>query len=517
MQAFNANRQLGIMEDAKAGSVEKLSSGYSVNRSADDAAGLSISEKMRKQIRGLTQACENVEDGISLCQVIDGAMSEMHDMVNRMNELCIQAVNGTNSESDRADIQMEIDGITSEFNRIIDTTKFNEVYVFRDDRKFRTGTEGVKTGGKTGGKSLGEVDGVTVWEGSQLSDTVYIGSGTSGWKLSATSLTARNRECAWVDFTDFKADSKDDLINQLVDRGFDSSCCFCDARFYGIKYVSELDSVGKYTSNGIDYNYHSTTRPHDVNQYKVQSEVVKIDLNSIWDKYENQSGNKTLGQVICESLYDVIASAGKLSGSNLTNHFTSYAYEEGTARLYLLNNQGAVSASSNRSTFSTMPRDDNGYIEKNEPVVEEPFKLDEKDMLKYRKQIVIQAGADAERGNKVRISLPTMTLTTLGLNKVKVLTEALATDSINLLTEAQKFISEDRSRIGAYQNRLEHANRNLQNVVENTNASESRIRDTDMADEMVRYAGNNILTQSGQSVLSQSNTRQQRVLSLLGV
>ena len=108
ISALNANRQLNIVQKIGSKSVEKLSSGYRINRAADDAAGLSISEKMRKQIRGLTKAKENVEDGISLCQVADGAMAEMHDMTNRMNELCVQAANGTNSADDRSYIQMEI-------------------------------------------------------------------------------------------------------------------------------------------------------------------------------------------------------------------------------------------------------------------------------------------------------------------------------------------------------------------------------------------------------------------------
>lgn len=137
ISAFNANRQLNIVQKTGLKLAEKLSSGYRINRAADDAAGLSISEKMRKQIRGLTKAGENVEDGISLCQVADGAMAEMHDMTNRMNELCIQAVNGTNSAGDRSYIQLEIDSIVEEFGRIINTTQFNEVYIFKGDEAFQ--------------------------------------------------------------------------------------------------------------------------------------------------------------------------------------------------------------------------------------------------------------------------------------------------------------------------------------------------------------------------------------------
>lgn len=135
LSAFNANRQLGIVFNSLEKSTEKLSSGYKINRAADDAAGLSISEKMRKQIRGLSQAAENIQDGISLCQVADGALNETVDILQRMNELSIQAANGTNSLSDRKDVQLEIDQLSSEINRIAETTKFNEIYPLKSGTK----------------------------------------------------------------------------------------------------------------------------------------------------------------------------------------------------------------------------------------------------------------------------------------------------------------------------------------------------------------------------------------------
>ena len=133
--AMNARRQFGITTDKKKKSTEKLSSGYRINRSADDAAGLSISEKMRWQIRGLDQGSRNTQDGISLLQVADGALSEVHDMLHRMNELSIQAANGTNTDEDRASIQHEIDQIVSEIDRISDTTEFNTRKLFKGNNQ----------------------------------------------------------------------------------------------------------------------------------------------------------------------------------------------------------------------------------------------------------------------------------------------------------------------------------------------------------------------------------------------
>ena len=134
LQAMNANRMLNVTTGQQAKSTEKLSSGYRINRAADDAAGLTISEKMRKQIRGLDQASTNAQDGVSSVQTAEGALTEVHSMLQRMNELAVQAANGTNSkESDRQAIQDEIDQLTTEIDRVAETTKFNEIYLLKGD------------------------------------------------------------------------------------------------------------------------------------------------------------------------------------------------------------------------------------------------------------------------------------------------------------------------------------------------------------------------------------------------
>ena len=138
MQAANANRMLNITTGAQSKSTEKLSSGYRINRAADDAAGLSISEKMRKQIRGLDKASSNAEDGVSSVQTAEGALTEVHSMLQRMNELATQSANGTNSTTDRKAIQDEIDQLTTEIDRVAETTKFNETYLLKGDNGTKT-------------------------------------------------------------------------------------------------------------------------------------------------------------------------------------------------------------------------------------------------------------------------------------------------------------------------------------------------------------------------------------------
>ena len=134
LTAMNSNRMLGVTTSQQAKATEKLSSGYKINRAADDAAGLAISEKMRKQIRGLTQASANAQDGISAVQTAEGALTEVHDMLQRMNELAVKAANGTNSTSDREAIQAEIDQLVTEIDRVAETTKFNETYLLKGDK-----------------------------------------------------------------------------------------------------------------------------------------------------------------------------------------------------------------------------------------------------------------------------------------------------------------------------------------------------------------------------------------------
>ena len=150
LTAMNSNRMLGVTTKTQAKSTEKLSSGYKINRAADDAAGLSISEKMRKQIRGLTQASSNAQDGISSVQTAEGALTEVHDMLQRMNELAVKAANGTNSSDDRKYIQDEMDQLISEIDRVAETTKFNETYLLKGDGGTKTLNLDAKSAGLNG-------------------------------------------------------------------------------------------------------------------------------------------------------------------------------------------------------------------------------------------------------------------------------------------------------------------------------------------------------------------------------
>ena len=174
LRAMNSNRMLGITQGTLSKSAEKLSSGYKVNRAADDAAGLAISEKMRKQIRGLSQASLNAEDGISAVQTAEGALTEVHDMLQRMNELSVKASNGTNALSDRQTIQDEVDQLLTEIDRVAETTKFNEMYLLKGDKDTVKKYVNAKDAGLDGVLAEGATKATFTMNALKVGDTVQI-------------------------------------------------------------------------------------------------------------------------------------------------------------------------------------------------------------------------------------------------------------------------------------------------------------------------------------------------------
>ena len=221
LTAMNSNRMLGLTTASQAKSTEKLSSGYKINRAADDAAGLSISEKMRKQMRGLTQASANAQDGISSVQTAEGALTEVHDMLQRMNELAVKAANGTNSEDDRSYIQNEIDQLVTEIDRVATTTKFNETYLLKGTNadgtvaKLTYDTATTNIGNKIGGAALDfDEDGIaTVGATDVASASVALTTGTG----AATGTVSAEREAGikiTIDGTEYQLykDASEDEI-----------------------------------------------------------------------------------------------------------------------------------------------------------------------------------------------------------------------------------------------------------------------------------------------------------------
>ena len=398
LTAMNANRMLNVTTSAQSKSAEKLSSGYKINRAADDAAGLSISEKMRKQIRGLTQASSNAQDGVSAVQTAEGALTEVHSMLQRMNELAVQSSNGTNSQTDRKAIQDEIDQLTSEIDRVSETTKFNETYLLKGDSTKADKAFFMKSGYNV------------------PADTLYL-------KDSNTALTA-------------------DTLKEALDKG---------ERIYS-KSKDNGQTENDLATKGTNYAY--VTKLYDADGNEVTAENI-------------QASKKADGTSAADNYYTSKAgSAGKDK--------TNMEIEKDAAKAFI---QGY---------------DVNGAI-----------------------SFSLHVGADSADDNKITVKIESMSAAGIGVEGLKVDTEDDATAAIDRISEAIQKVSSQRSTLGAAQNRLEHTIANLDNVVENTTSAESRIRDTDMAQEMVNYSKNNILAQAGQSMLAQANQSNQGVLSLL--
>ncbi len=412
MQAMNSNRMLGVTTGLQSKSTEKLSSGYKINRAADDAAGLSISEKMRKQINGLDRASTNAQDGVSAVQTAEGALTEVHSMLQRMNELAVQAANGTNSESDRQSLQNEIDQLTTEIDRVAETTKFNETYLLK-----------------------GDVDGKT--------KEIYLGGHDAGLK------------------GEFAAVNSNNVVNGIATDG---------AYKLTVKLVEgETVNIG-----GVDYKIADAK---DLNNNKITIDNAKqMIINELTKANAVGTGETfTAGADVTAAITD----GGKSSG----NTFAAFASNSGDEYSF------TVTAA----------------------------KVTTEKALSFN----LHVGADADMTNKIGVDINTMNSTFLGVKGLDVVGTAsdngiTATYAIDAIADAVQKVSDQRSALGAIQNRLEHTIANVDNVVENTTAAESRIRDTDMAEEMVNYSKNNILAQAGQSMLAQANQSTQGVLSLLG-
>ena len=451
--AMNANRMLGMTTNSLSKSTEKLSSGYRINRAADDAAGLTISEKMRKQIRGLDQASTNAEDGVSAVQTAEGALTEVHSMLQRMNELAVQASNGTNSQSDRQAIQDEISQLTTEIDRVAETTKFNETYLLKGDKGTKDITLEAHDAGLKGSlTNNGNGTATFVMDALEAGDSVSIGGKTYTIGSSTTEVTAE---------FDKQVKDKDDTVTINGKE-------YTIVETYGADKGAD-QKAGKYTkadAKGLIADGSTVTFANGktMKAMKGADDGVDDEDNTI---------------ITADHAYDL--AKNELLAAN---------------KIGVTKDTPAVAIAATDNTFTIT-------LGKAEVANTLSFSL--------------HVGSDADMTNKIQVNIETMNSDYLGVKNLNVADDSgkAATYAIDAIADAVSKVSSQRSALGAVQNRLEHTIDNLDNVVENTTSAESRIRDTDMAEEMVAYSKNNILQQAGQSMLAQANQANQGVLSLL--
>ena len=477
LRAMNANRMLGITNSGLSKSSEKLSSGYKVNRAADDAAGLSISEKMRKQIRGLTQASVNAEDGISAVQTAEGALTEVHDMLQRMNELAVKAANGTNSVSDRQTIQDEVDQLLTEIDRVAETTKFNELYLLKGQAEKIDVYLSAKDAGLKGTLMNGATSATFMMDELKFGDKITIAG-----KVYSIGIPAEDGvTAASVAIAGAKAGEliTIDGVQYTVTDGIENE----DKNLLSISHIQGRISVqSKILYNGTTYN---VMKDEDGNGIADTDAAIVTTFRA----YQMIQRELELANSV---------GANKSSASVLSVQMKATATVASTK----VNTTGGAAGASQVTT-----------------VTKAVFTIAVKGLSEVREELnfSLHVGADADMTNKIGVSIDALDTKGLGIYGLNVKDDSgtEATNEIHAIADAVAHVSAQRSLLGAVQNRLEHTINNLDNVVENTTAAESTIRDTDMATEMVKFSNSNILAQAGQSMLAQSNQANQGVLSLL--
>lgn len=464
ISALNSYRNLTNNNSAVSSNLEKLSSGYAINRAGDDAAGLAISEKMRAQITGLETAQKNANDGISLVQTAEGALQEVHTMLNRMVELAQQSANGTyQDEVDRENLESELTSLKDEINRISESTNFNGINLLDGS-----------LGGST--KAIVFDDSALKTAGAVFEGQAYAGTIDAG--LTATTQT--------VELT--------------------------------------------YTVNGeektvkIEYEGSTTTDTAVGNFKKAIEDAGLGDVFNI----TTTAGNKT---VTLTSKVNGNEGAVITSGATKTKDAIDAGYKFGAAMAA----GDSITVDGKTYTYGTVKNDENrvftSVAEFQEMLKADGYKLvqadDGKDTATMDTDTVLVRDPDADKGltlqigdtsddfNQLTVNVSSVDTKTLGIDGISIKDQTSAKAAVDVIKAAINKVSSTRGDLGAIQNRLEHTINNLSVTTENMTAAESRIRDVDMAKEMMEYTKNNILVQSSQAMLAQANQIPQGVLQLL--
>ena len=535
MSAMNANRMLSVTTKQQAKATEKLSSGYRINRAADDAAGLSISEKMRSQIRGLDKASSNAQDGISLIQTAEGALNESHSILQRMRELSVQAANGTETDDDREAVQNEITQLQEELTRISETTEFNTMKLLDGSL---AGPEGVSTSGNsTIGGIVAKTTAPSVTTTAADMSTFTFADETMNidgvdvkveWtKLSTEDQNALKKKWSGTISSDFTADDAkkaaeimEKTINDAISKsGYDVEDISVKSNGDGT-FTIKSQSTGKDANitTGINTDYigkmvtgASTTAGAKTAGTTIYNGDTLANATKFSFEIDGQVVTGTLGAEIKGNTTDMDTAASTLQNAINAAIGTANTNKVSGDEGYLENvtveatNEGRLVISSPSGSISFLDGDVANALGLSTAAVKSG----------PNGGMTLQIGAN--EGQTMNFGIDNMSADALGVagNKVDLSTQSGAQKATTTIDEAIKKVSAQRSELGAVQNRLEHTIANLDTAAENTQTAESSIRDTDMADTMVEYSKNNILAQAGQSMLAQANQSTQGVLSLL--
>jgi len=541
IMAMNAYRNYTNNTSALSKNLEKLSSGYKINRAGDDAAGLAISEKMRAQITGLETAQKNAKDGISLVQTAEGALTEVHDMLNRMVELADQSANGTyDNETDRANLQKEVQQLKDEINRIADSANFNGIKLL-DGSMDAEGIGGganmsVNFGSVTAyeaGVSNADPTFSVSLDGLSLKANVSSGSlvlnvggqnitlnFSGATKGSAVSLGSLSLAASSVTLGGIKYDisvSQGSLTFEMASSVVLTAGMTLNPSFEvkvgnatGASIESGLINKGTQviTSGVIGGAEKMATATFEITKdmlangatIKIGDQTFTID----YSKSKDEATGTTIG------VKDLLTKDGQLDNAAIDEVITRITDAGQNNALFTIGNNGnnQITLQSktglNSATYATL---DTADEIKKQVAVNAP--------TQPGKALTLQIGDTSDSFNRLSVSIQDMHVDSLGIEDLDISTQAGAQSAVDKIKAAINTVSSVRGTLGATQNRLDHTINNLSVMTENIQDAESTIRDTDVADEMMAYTKNNILIQSAQAMLAQANQVPQGVLQLL--
>ena len=563
IMAMNAYRNYTNNTSAVAKNLEKLSSGYRINRAGDDAAGLAISEKMRAQITGLSAAQKNVKDGISLVKTAEGATQEIHDMLNRMVYLAEQSANGTyQDEVDREAITNEFNQLKSEIDRIADSSNFNGIKLLdgslaKEQVATKIETTGLYTEKSAGAKGKYESStALTQQTGIKVGDTFKFTASLEDGTSKTVTLTTKFDDEGKKAYLESDDGTRYDLANAATTSGGTSTVAVdeLDATFakelnksdLGKSYTFSVANAGKITAEAKEVGTGtSKVQAFDYEQVKggtrtatgmsvtVGTEAlddgIEVDISKITEyngmNYDDAvftiNGKKFViateglaGTDLGKDGADMNATMGLgndvtiLVGGTTTGLVKSGVnFEQNMAKIKEVTGLNADDAISENATSGGTD---------NSIGAGAGFRLSLGGGKTTGKGLVLQIGDTSDDYNQLKVSVGDMHVKALGLDKVSLGTQAGAQAAVAKIKDAINYVSQERGTLGATQNRLEHTANNLCVMAENIQDAESTIRDTDIAEEMMAYTKNNILVQSAQAMLAQANQVPQGVLQLLG-
>ena len=478
--ALNSYRNLTGNNNAVSKNLEKLSSGYRINRAGDDAAGLAISEKMRAQITGLNTAQKNAQDGVSLVQTAEGALTEVHSMLNRMVELADQSANGTYDNAvDRANLQKEIASLKDEINRIADSTNFNGINLL------------------DGSLSTSKLD---------LTNVSMAGS-TAAKEVAATGATSE------IVATANGADTNEQTLTIEYKDAEGMSHSF------SVKYQNAADKndVAKNIYNAIKDSELSSVFDINLNSDKVEfTSKVKGEGGASITDVKTTAGNSNVDEGgrtdgVNAKVQTNNANADIKAGDKFTLNGKTYEFVTDANAKVSEGAIGVIVGADKNATLENLNKALEGTGIKAEYATNDiVFSA-----AKNGAALTLQIGDTSADFNQMEVSVGDMHADALGIADVDISTQAGAKAAVDKIKAAITSVSSTRGDLGAIQNRLEHTINNLSVTAENMTAAESRIRDVDMANEMMAYTKNNILVQSSQAMLAQANQIPQGVLQLL--